>query len=188
MTLNFSGIMIKWTKAILATIVSFLVCYYWGRFSGFTGFSFAWILNFVLMAWYTYIDSLFNWKYESSYFKPRSFEKGGSIYKFFGVHLYRKLLVWTGWEKISRKDNKISSKRDSLKLAEFKSRSSEAGHSIIFLIVALTTILVAENLREALWLIILNLLLNIYPIMVQRYNRPRYRRILRKMEVQKMKS
>lgn len=174
--------MIKWTKVILATAVSFLVCYYWGKFSGFTGFSFAWILNFVLMAWYTFMDSLFNWKYESSYFDSQAFEKGGTVYKFFGVHFFRKLLVWTGWEKISRKDMKISSKRNSLELAENKSRSSEAGHTIIFLIVGFVTILVAENLQEALWLIILNLLLNVYPIMVQRYNRPRYRRILQKMD------
>ena len=173
--------MIKWTKAILATAVSFLVCYYWGIFSGFTGFSFAWILNFVLMAWYTFLDSLFNWKYESSYFDSLAFEKAGTVYKFFGVHFYRKLLVWTGWEKISRKDMKISSKRNSLELAEYKSRSSEAGHTIIFLIVGFVAILVARNLQEALWLIILNLLLNVYPIMVQRYNRPRYRRLLQKM-------
>jgi hypothetical protein len=173
--------MIKWTKAILATAVSFLGCYYWGKFSGFTGFSFAWILNFVLMAWYTFLDNLFNWKYKSSYFDSLAFEKAGAIYKFFGVHLYRKFLVWTGWEKISRKDMKISSKRNSLELAEYKSRSSEAGHSIIFLIVGFVTILVAGNLQEALWLIILNLLLNVYPIMVQRYNRPRYRRLLLKM-------
>lgn len=179
--------MIKWTKAILASAVSFLVCYYWGRFSGFTGFSFAWILNFVLMAWYTYIDSLFNWKYKSSYFDSQAFEKGGSVYKFFGVHFYRKLLVWTGWEKISRKDTKISNKRKSLELAEFKSRSSEAGHTVIFLIVGFITVVVAGNLQEVLWLIILNLLLNVYPIMVQRYNRPRYRRVLRKMELQNLK-
>ena len=173
--------MIKWVKAILATTASIFICYYWGKFSSFTGFSFAWILNFALMAWFTYVDSLFNWKYGSSYFEPQPFEKGGSIYKFFGVHFYRKLLVWTGWEKISKKGNKISNSRGSLKLAEYKSRSSEAGHTIIFFVVGALTILVSDTLREALWLSILNLLLNVYPIFVQRYNRPRYRKILQKM-------
>lgn len=174
--------MIKWTKTFLATLASFLVCFYSGRFIGFTGFSFAWILNFVLMAWFTYVDSLFNWKYDSSYFDSKSFEKDGAIYRFFGVHLYRKLLVLTGWEKISRKNNKISSSRTSIKHAESKSRSSEAGHTVIFIIVGIVTITVAGTLREALWLILLNLLLNVFPIIVQRYNRPRYRRLLQKME------
>lgn len=172
----------KWTKAIIATTFSFLICYYTGKVLSFTGFAFAWVLNFVLMAWYTYMDSLFDWKYDYSYFDEVSFEKGGSVYKYFGVHFYRKLLVWTGWEKISRKDNKITTRRKSVQLAEYKSRSSEAGHSVIFVIVGLITILVANTLREALWLIILNLLLNVFPIFVQRFNRPRYRRLLQKMQ------
>ena len=88
--------MIKWIKIILATFVSFLISYYTGKFFGFTDFTFAWVLNFTLMAWYTYIDSLFNWKFDSEYFKAQPFEKGGSIYKFFGVHYYRKLLVLVG--------------------------------------------------------------------------------------------
>lgn len=175
--------MIKWTKAILATTVSFLICYFTGAFLSFTGFAFAWVLNFVLMAWYTYIDSLFDWKYNSSWFDTKSFEKGGLVYKYVGVDLYRKLLVTIGWEKISRKESKITHQRDALSLVEAKSRSSEAGHAVIFIIVGVITILVADTLQEALWLITLNVLLNVYPIIVQRYNRPRYRKLLRKMEI-----
>jgi len=73
------------------------------------------VLNFVLMAWYTYLDSVFKWKYDSVYFNTLQFEKKGRIYRFFGVHLYRKLLVWTGCEKISRKDLKIIKKGRSFK-------------------------------------------------------------------------
>ena len=174
--------MIKWIKIILATFVSFLICYYSGKFFGFTNFTFAWVLNFTLMAWFTYIDSLFNWKFDSKYFKVQPFEKGGSIYKFFGVDYYRKLLVLVGWEKISRKENKIQNSRDSLKKAEYSSRSSEVGHSVIFLIVMVVTFLVADSFRKAFWLLFLNLLLNIYPVFVQRFNRPRYQRVLQKME------
>lgn len=176
--------MMKWIKAILATTVSFLICYYWGKFSGFTGFSFAWILNFVLMIWFTYLNFLFRWKYNSSYFNVRPFENGGSLYTFLGVHLYRKLLVWVGWEKLNKKNCKIINKSSALQYAEYKTRSSETGHTLIFFIVALVTLLVAKSLRDALWLIILNLLLNLYPVIVQRYNRPRYKRLLQKMELQ----
>ncbi|NJY62170.1 hypothetical protein HC174_05295 [Salinimicrobium sp. CDJ15-81-2] len=176
--------MVKWIKAILASALSFLICFYTGKFLGFTGFSFAWVLNFVLMAWYTYIDSLFNWDYEFSYFDSQRFEKEGIIYKYLGVNLYRKLLVWTGWEKLRIKENKLRNSRSSLAHAEFKSRSSEAGHTLIFLIVGFVTFIVADSLKEALWLIILNLLLNAYPIFVQRYNRPRYKRLLRKISAE----
>lgn len=180
--------MVKWTKIILATIVSFLICYYWGEFSGYTGFSFAWIINFVLMAWFTYIDSQFDWKYNSSYFDAKAFEKRGAIYTLFGVHYFRKLLVLTGWEKISRKNILISHKKSALIEVEAKSRSSEAGHGIIFVIVALVTVVVSDNFRDALWLILLNLLLNVYPIFVQRYNRPRYRRLIQKLNLRTEKT
>ena len=173
--------MMKWVKAVLASALSFLICFYTGKFLGFTGFTFAWVLNFVLMAWYTYIDSLFKWKYEFSCFDSKSFEKEGALYEYLGVNIYRKLLVWTGWERMRIKENKIRNSRTSLEHAEFKSRSSEAGHSVIFLIVTLITVLVPNMFREALWLITLNILLNAYPVFVQRYNRPRYRRLLRKM-------
>ena len=174
--------MIKWIKIFLATLGSFLVCYYTGKFLSFTNFTFAWVLNFTLMAWYTYIDSLFTWKLDSDYFRVRAFEKGGSIYKFFGVNYFRKLLVLVGWEKISRKGKKLSKSRESLKLAEYGSRSSEAGHTVIFLIVLVVTFLVADSLQQAFWLLFLNLLLNVYPVLVQRFNRPRYQRILQKMK------
>lgn len=173
--------MTKYSKATLVTAGSFLICYLTGIYLSFTGFAFAWVLNFVLMAWYTYLDALFGWKYDSSYFHSKDLEKNGAVYKYFGVHLYRKLLVIIGWEKISRKDAKITKSRSSIALAEAKSRNSEVGHSLIFIIVAVITLVVSSNLREALWLIILNLLLNVYPVFVQRYNRPRYNRLLQKM-------
>lgn len=176
--------MIKWVKAGLASGLSFFICFYTGKLFGFTGFSFAWVLNFALMAWYTYIDSLFTWKYRSAYFDSRSFEKEGTVYKYFGVNQYRKLLVWTGWERLRIKENKILNKRSAIEHAELKSKSSEVGHTVIFLLVVLVTVLVADTFRETLWLIILNLLLNVYPVLVQRYNRPRYRKLLRKMSTE----
>ncbi|MDX1753223.1 MAG: hypothetical protein R3259_08565 [Salinimicrobium sediminis] len=173
--------MFKWIKAGLASALSFLFCYYTGKFLGTTGFVFAWVLNFVLMTWYTYIDATFNWKYESAYFDSLKFEKEGAVYKYLGVNFYRKLLVWTGWEKLRIKENKMRYSRSSLEHAEFKSRSSEAGHTVIFMIVGFVTFIIADSFKEARWLIILNLLLNAYPVFVQRYNRPRYRRLLHKM-------
>jgi hypothetical protein len=51
----------------------------------------------------------------------------------------------------------------------------------------LVTFIVANTWREALWLIVLNVLLNLYPIIVQRYNRPRYKRLLQKIQGQSLK-
>ena len=172
----------KWIKGLLATTIAFFCCYYWGKFSGFTSFSFAYILHFVLMPWYVYLDSLFRWKYNSPYFQTQSFEKNGDVYRLWGVNFYRKLLVWSGWEKYSRKDIKIRNQKSALEFAEYKSRSSEAGHTVLFYIIGLITILIADSFREAVWLIILNVVINVYPVLVQRYNRPRFKRALKRIE------
>lgn len=168
----------KWIKSILATVIAFACCYFWGQFTGFTSFSFAYVLHFILMPWYVYLDSVFKWKYNSSYFQTRDFENKGAIYKIFGVNFYRKLLFWSGWERISRKDIRICNKKDALEFAEYRSRSSEAGHTLLFFIIGLITLLVANSFKEAFWLILLNVLINVYPVLVQRYNRPRFKRVL----------
>ncbi|WP_415837346.1 hypothetical protein [Pontibacter korlensis] len=142
-------------------------------------FAFSWSLNFILMIWYTYLASQISQKLDSDYFELKPFEKEGRIYKYLGVHVYRKLLIWIGWERISRKKNPIKNNLLLLKVCEHNTRESEKGHTIIALIVFTVAVVGSNSLDEAKWLITTNLLLNIYPIMVQRFNRPRYSRIIK---------
>lgn len=163
---------------MLSSLTAFIVCYGTGRFLSFTGFTFCWVLNFILMAWYTLISHKLNLKLNSPYFEEKLWEKNGKIYRYFGVDVYRKLLVWAGWEKIVRSKNKFERNLSSIKEIELKTRDSELGHLVIAIIVFITAFLTANSLWEARWFIITNLLLNIYPIMLQRYNRPRLRRFI----------
>lgn len=172
--------LIKWIVSIFTTVITLLLIYAIGRTSLFTSFLFSWILNFGLMTWYSVVVSQINPKLNVTYFDVKGFEKGGEIYKYVGVHIYRKLLVWVGWEKIRRLANPIKNDAALLKACEHQTRISELGHTLIAIVVFITTIYLSGSLKEAKWLIITNLLLNVYPIMVQRFNRPRYNRIIRK--------
>lgn len=176
--------LLKWSISILATLVVILLSYAMGVMFGFTSFIFSWELNFLLMIWYTLLVSQIKPKLNLNYFKVKPFEKDGKLYKYFGVYLYRKLLVWVGWEKISRKNNPVKNDRALLSICEHNTRLSELGHTLIAIIVFITTICVSSSLNQAKWLIITNILLNIYPIMVQRFNRPRYTRIINDGEVE----
>lgn len=147
-------------------------------------FTFAWVLNMMLMAGVSYIMSLLNLSLNEAWFNTGSWETGGKIYNKLGVQGYRKLLVWTGWEKLNKPAAPVQNSVEAIKHLELAGRKSETGHLIIFIIVAVVNVYLAleYGLTGAGWLFVLNILLNVYPIWVQRHNRPRFRKVIRKME------
>ncbi len=147
---------------------------------GVLGFLFAWILNFMLMMCVLMFTETLKSKCDSGYYKTKDWENNGKIYEKFGIHLFRKMLVLIGWEKLNKKTNPVKNDLESLLHLEYRTKQSELGHLIIFFIVLGFTIYVALkfSFRESLWLWILNIILNVYPILLQRYNRPRYQRAL----------
>ncbi|WP_183906736.1 glycosyl-4,4'-diaponeurosporenoate acyltransferase CrtO family protein [Rufibacter immobilis] len=146
---------------------------------GYASFGFAWTLNFLLMAWFTLLVNQLKPNLDSSFFLPKPFEMEGKLYRYAGINVYRKLLVWTGWEKITRKGNAIQANVASLRTLEYNSRVSETGHLLIFLIVLTVSLMAVATVREAKWLWLTNILFNVYPAFLQRFNRPRYLRLLR---------
>lgn len=59
------------------------------------------------------------------------------------VGVYRKLLVWIGWENLSKASNPVKKNRAALEKLEYQTRQSEFGHLIIFIVVAVFGIAVA---------------------------------------------
>jgi len=76
-----------------------------------------------------------------------------------------------------------------LEYYEFRTRASEFGHGIIAIIIALITLYVfmVSSFDETIWLLVLNIFLNIYPMMLQRYNRPRVGRVIEKIKLKQAK-
>src|SRR5690606_17334735 len=147
---------------------------------GLNSFLFAWVLNFMLMLGVAYITQIFKLSLTSSYYNPKYWEAEGKIYKWFGIQGYRKFLVWVGWEKLNKSSNPVKKNLDALKHMEYSTRKSEFGHLIIFFIVLGFTFFVGlyYGIRKSMWLVLLNIILNAYPIGVQRYNRPRLQRAI----------
>lgn len=147
---------------------------------GLQGFLFAWILNFVLMMCVFFFTETLKSEFKSAYYLEKTWEKKGKIYEAFGINLFRKFLVIIGWEKLNKKANPVEKNLQALVHLEYRTKQSELGHIIIFFIVLAFTIYVAITfgIKESLSLIILNLLLNVYPVLLQRYNRPRLQRAI----------
>lgn len=172
--------MVRYLKLIITVILVVIVTIAMAYWQGLTSFVFAWALNFVLMTAVLYLIETFRPALNSSYYHSKKWESKGQLYSSFGVNIFRRLLVLVGWEKLNKAKNPVNKHISALEMLEYRTRQSEFGHSIIFLIVLIPTIVVIIKFgfKESIWLFVLNILLNIYPILVQRYNRPRIRRLI----------
>jgi hypothetical protein len=144
------------------------------------GFFFAWILNFLLMGCVLYFTETLKSPLTSPYYQEKTWEKKGKIYEYLGINLFRKILVWVGWERLNKKSNPIEKDTQTLLQLHYRTKQSELGHIIIFIIVLGFNILVAfkYGFSKSMCLLALNILLNLYPILLQRYNRPRIERAI----------
>ena len=167
---------------LLCLIVLFTIGLTYGLilYIGVVGFLFAWVLNFSLMMCVLMFTETLKSNFVSNYYKQKDWEHRGEIYEKIGINIFRKLLVLVGWEKLNKKTNPVKSNLEALTHLEYRTKQSELGHVIIFFIVLGFTLYVAVKFTftESLWLIFLNIILNVYPIFLQRYNRPRFQRAL----------
>ena len=116
------------------------------------------------------------------YFEPKTFEfyGGKTIYEWVGIKTYKKYLPTTG--DIIRKRRNItqikisnSDKLEELYNYEKKTRNYEWRHIIGVIIFILLIIMFDKKLTIFDWIFLslLNLFINIYPMFLQRYNRIR---------------
>lgn len=127
-------------------------------------------------------------QYILRYFKPKGFEvyRGKIIYEWMGIRIYKKYVPTTG--DLIRKRIKITQIKisDSDKLEEIykyerKTRNYEWRHILGAILFILLTVMLDYKLSLFDWIFLplLNLYLNIYPVFLQRYNRIRIIRLLK---------
>jgi len=143
-------------------------------------FPFAWAFNFMLMVFIPPFTDTLKSPLTSSYYNEKTWEKRGKVYENLGINVFRKLLVLIGWEKIIRKAHPIEKNTQALVNLHLQTKKSEINHVIILFIVLGFNIFVAikYGFIKSLSLLILNIILHLYPIMLQRYNRPRIERAI----------
>ena len=144
-------------------------------------FPFACWLNFILLAGVRTFTETLKSKLTSSYFNEKAWERRGKIYESLGINFYRKLLGGIGWERhVTKKSNPVEKNTKALINLHYQTKHGELGHLIVLIIVLGFNIFVAFKfgVLNSLWLLILNIILNLYPVLLQRYNRPRIERAI----------
>jgi len=142
---------------------------------------FACWLNLILLAGVRTFTETLKSKLTSSYFNEKAWERRGKIYESLGINFFRKLLVGIGWERhVTKKSNPVERNTKALINLHYQTKHGELGHLIVLNIVFGFTIFVAFKfgVLQSLWLLILNIILNLYPVLLQRYNRPRIERAI----------
>lgn len=146
---------------------------------GFRSPFFAFLANFLIMAWIALLGQVWVFTYPPRYFAIKPFEKDGRLYEKLGVVFIKKLLR-RGPFSIFSPTLHFSGDADALPKLENEMRNAEAGHLTIFLVMLLFAgmAMVRGWFDAAGWLLLFSIILNIYPMMLQRYNRIRINRIL----------
>lgn len=111
------------------------------------------------------------------YLKPRSFEKSGKLYERLGIRTYRKYFP------IQHERIRSTSTQD---LLDYENETSylEEMHLSCLIVTAPTNVSLFTHGHYVIGAVVtaLNVLVNVYPIMLQRYNRSRITNILERRE------
>jgi hypothetical protein len=122
------------------------------------------------------------------YYRARHFEKRGQIYRCVGVHYFKKLVAKGFLANLA--SIRFGGKRELIDSYYRDTQWGELLHLFMFLLIVLVALyaLVQRWYDAMLQLMFFNILLNGYPVLLQRYNRFRLERVIRLRDSRKLKT
>jgi len=159
------------TVATIAAI--FLIIWSLDAF-GFRSPIFAFLVNWLAMSWVAFVGQAVNFAFPSSYHDIQAFEGSGQVYERLGIRLFKKLVRRGPLSIFSRTLRFPKVKTVSaLRYLDSEMRKAESGHVIIFMLMLafIAYALLSGWFDAAGWMLLFNVIINGYPIMLQRYNR-----------------
>jgi hypothetical protein len=145
-----------------------------GATFGVTGVVFAFAVNWLAMCWMGTAGRVLRPPLPERYFTIRSFEQSGRLYEALGVRLVKRA-VRRGPLHLFNPRLRLPPERTPARLRELEQRmrEPETGHAWLF--AAMTLVASHAAIRgwwtAAAWTMAFNVTLNVYPVMLQRYNR-----------------
>jgi hypothetical protein len=141
---------------------------------GFRSPLFAFLANWLAISWVALNGQLVQFSFAPRYYTTQPFEHTGQVYERLGIRLFKGLVRRGPLAMFSPtlqfpKDKTVP----ALRTLENEMRKAETGHVLIFvlMLVFVGYALLQGWLDTVAWLLLFNILINGYPIMLQRYNR-----------------
>jgi hypothetical protein len=162
---------------LLATTVIVIALIAWSLDAfGLRSPAFAFLINWLAMSWGAVASLAIRFSFAPNYYAIKSFEQTGRVYEWLGVRLVKKILR-RGPLAILSPTLRFPEEKTvaGLEKLENEMRNAETIHLYVFIFILLLTGFALLNgwLDAVGWLSLFNILFNIYPIMLQRYNRIR---------------
>ena len=153
---------------------------------GVGSFAFAVILNMVLPMWivgfFAIADPNLDHPWLAPYFRTRRWEQDGRRYLDLGVLRFQAFLkkYRVGIFGLRPRDFRVTHDAVFLEKMERETRAAEVAHGVCFLVVAGFAVYaaVAGHIAGGIWLLVIGVVCQVYPMLLQRYHRPRWRRAL----------
>ena len=170
------------TVATVATIA--LILWTCGSF-GFRSPVSAFLVNWLTMSWMAVIGQVAHLSFTPGYYRVRPFERTGQVYERLGIRLFKKL-VRRGPLSIFSPTLRFPKEKTVSALLGLlnEMRKAETGHALIFVLVLLFVGYGLLNgwLDAVVWMLLFDVLINGYPIMLQRYNRIKLQELIHQQD------
>lgn len=170
----------------MAATIAAIFCIAWSVDSfGFRSPISVLVVSWMVLTWIATVTLLAHLSLPSAYYDTRPFERTGQLYERVGIRLAKKLLRRGPLSVLSPtlrmpKEKTVSALRN----LDNEMRKAETAHALTFILMLFLVGYAAVNgwLDTMLWLLLLNILINGYPIMLQRYNRIKLQELIGKQE------
>ncbi len=176
-------------KLVLVTVATataiYLIVWSLDAF-GFRSPMFAFLLNWLAMSWAAIVGQAVQFLFPPRYYSIKPFEGTGQVYERLGIRLFKRL-VRRGPFSIFSPTLRFSEDKSTAALQhlEREMRKAEAGHVVIFMSVLLFIgyALLRKWFDAVGWMLAFNVIINGYPIMLQRYNRIKLQELIQRQGV-----
>lgn len=142
----------------------------------------AYLLNLFITGIFAFVGFVFptNKILGSSYYRIKNPSLLKRIYAIFRVEIFRKLLLFFFWGRGKNRAKFFNGTRQGLANFSYQSRQSEIGHllALVFIGAVCIALLLFGHYQIVIIATIINVIGNLYPIILQRHHRIRIDRIL----------
>jgi hypothetical protein len=180
------------TAAVIATVGTGIILLKLMEILGIGSFISALVLNFLLPMWILVVFILsgpdLTRPWLDFYFKSRRWERDGKFYLPLGILRFQTMLFSSNFYKdtlysLRPPGYRVRNDGSFFQVAERNTRNAEAAHGACFLVVlgfaAYAGII--GSISGVVWLIATGIVWQLYPVLLQRYHRPRWRRLLNRL-------
>jgi len=161
------------------------LAWWWATQTGWLSPEFWLGFSFVTLGWVVVLADIlhFRFRFPDPYHRLRVFEADGSVYRGIGIRVFKRFVVngdyMNRWKRSREPDYRLIHTRSDAVTWEHLSRATEAAHALHLLVLCPAIVLALHARRLAFAAGVLALLIgfDLYPVLLQRYNRSRISKI-----------